>query len=132
MAQTPSKVETGQEDGRGERGTSLERQVRLGLTLRDFDLPPIGDGVVVGTRAPIGCHGLFESIDRMLPGQYELVAVSGNALVEGVILRRSRLKLIPRDRLAALFVGHAETMMTEASIVRVDVEAELRLRMDLE
>ncbi|MBN1605874.1 MAG: hypothetical protein JW940_04545 [Polyangiaceae bacterium] len=106
--------------------------VKLGLTMREFDLPPIGDGVLIGRRAAIGPRGLYEAIDRMLPGAYELVAVEGHAVVEAVIVRSAKLRIVQKKTLVDLFLRHAEALMTESTIIRVDLECEVTVRMELE
>ena len=108
------------------------RQVRLALRLREFDLPPIGDGVVIGKRAPIGPVGLFEAIDRMLPGAYELVPVEGHAIAEAVIIHKRRFRLVERERLASILCSHAEPLMTETMVVRVEVDSEVTVNLEIE
>ena len=43
--------------------------------MKEFDIPPIRDAVVLGRRASIGPKGLFESLDRMVPDAYELASL---------------------------------------------------------
>lgn len=101
------------------------------MSLREFELPPIGDGVLVGRRAAIGPRGLFEAIDRMLPGQYQLVTVE-HPTTEAVIFRASKTKALPQEKLVALFLRQGETLMSETMILRVDVEFEVRLWLEVE
>lgn len=108
------------------------RQLRLALRMREFDLPPIRDGVVIARRAPIGPVALFDAVDRMLPGLYELVPVDGHALIEAVIVRKSRMQLVDRARLVEIFKRHAEPLMSDTSIVQVEVEGELSVRVELD
>lgn len=114
-----------------ESNADRRRQVRAALTLREFDLPPIGDGVLIGRRAAIGPRGLFEAIDRMLPGQYQLVSVE-HPTTEGVIFRTSKTKAVPQDKLVALFLRQGEALMSETTILRVDVDFEVRLWLEVE
>ena len=100
--------------------------------MREFDLPPIRDGVVVGRRAAIGPTALFDAVDRMLPGMFELVNVEGHSVIEAVIIRKDRLRMVDRQRLVDIFKQHAESLMTDTSIVQVEVDGELSVRLDLE
>jgi hypothetical protein len=113
-------------------GASSSRHVRLSLTLREFALPPVRDGVVIGKRAAIGPRGLFEALDRMLPGIYELVSVTGHEVVEAVIVRKSRFRLVERERLVRLCLRHAEPLMDDSTVMEVVVEGEILIRVEHE
>ncbi len=106
------------------------RKVQLSLRLRDFELPPIRDAVVIGRRAPIGPHGLFESLDRMVPDGYELIPVDGNPLVEAAIVRKGCFNLLDRDRLLALLIQNAEPLMRDSSIIQVELNGEVALQVE--
>jgi hypothetical protein len=110
---------------------SRHKQVQLTLTIREFDLPPIGDGVLIGRRAAIGPRGLFEAIDRMLPGLYELVFVE-HPIVEAVIVSLRKTRVVPRDRLIALLLRQGEHLVSESTILRIDVDFEVRVQLEVE
>lgn len=108
------------------------RKLRLTLKMCEFSLPPIRDGAVIGRRAAIGPRALFDAVDRMLPGMYELIVVDDHAVIEAIIVRKDRVRLLDRARLLDVFIRHAESLMTDTSIVQVEVDGELSVRMDLE
>ena len=108
------------------------RRVRLDLTMREFDLPPIRDGLVIGRRAPIGPHGLFEALDRMLPDTFELVPVDQHPQVEAVIIRRTRFQFLDRSKLVSLFVRHAEALMHESTVIEVELTGEVSVTLEME
>jgi hypothetical protein len=108
------------------------RQVRLSLTLREFDIPPIRDGLVLGRRAAIGPRAMFEALDRMLPDVFELIPVADHPKVEAVIVRKARFRLLERERLADLFVRHADALMHETTLVEVELAGEVSVRVELE
>lgn len=113
-------------------GSTRGRLVKLGITMREFDLPPIGDGVLIGRRAAIGPRGLFEAIDRMLPGLYQLLPVEGHPVVEAVIVRSAKLRIVEQGTLVELFLRQAEALMTEGTIIRVDVDCEVAVQVEIE
>lgn len=108
------------------------RQVRLALTMREFDLPPIRDALVIGRRAPIGPRGMFEALDRMLPDTFELVSVEEHPKIEAVIIRKTRFRFLERGKLVALFVHHAEALMHESTLIEVELNGEVSVRVELE
>lgn len=129
MNQDPCQFDetTALAEGRDASGT---RQVKLTLRLRDFDLPPIRDAVVIGRRAPIGPHGLFESLDRMVPDGYELIPVDGHPVVEAAIIRKRCFRLLDRERLLALLIRNAEPLMHESAIIQIELDGEVSVQVE--
>jgi len=109
-----------------------KRQVRLSIRMKEFDLPPVRDVVVVGRRAAIGPKGLFESLDRMVPDAYVLVPVTGHDIVEAVILRKRCLAIVDKDRLIKLLLQHTACLMHDSSIIQVELDSEVIVRMEFE
>lgn len=108
-----------------------DRQVRLTLGFRQFDLPPVGDGLLVGRRASIGPKALFESMERLLPGLYQLVPVEHD-VIEAVIVLRSRLRMLGEDRLVPLLVDHGVPLMDASSCLQITVDGDVTVRVKVD
>ncbi len=107
------------------------RQVRLTLGFRHFNLPPVGDGLLVGRRASIGPKALYESMERLLPGLYELVPLE-HEMIEAVIVLRSRLRMLGTDRLIPLLVENAASLMDDTSCLQVTVDGDVTIQVKVE
>jgi hypothetical protein len=108
------------------------RQTRVSVKLREFDLPPVGDAVVIGKRAPIGPRALLESLERMLPGVYEMVPVEDHSVVEAVIINQRCTPMLERDRIVKLVLQNAAPLMHESSMLQVSLEAEVTIQVELD
>jgi hypothetical protein len=128
-SQHDTEIETEAPSRSSEKGN---RQVRLSIRMKEFDIPPIRDAVVIGRRASIGPHGLFESLDRMLPGAYELTAVKDHEIIEAVILRKRCLSILDPDRLIKLIIQHTASLMHDSSIIQVELDSEVIVHMEFE
>lgn len=107
-------------------------EVRVSLGYRPFQLPPVGDGLLVGKRASIGPTALFESMERLLPGMYELVAVEGHPVVEAAIVLTARFRMLGRDKLIALIVRHGENLMDATSCMQLTIDGEVMVSVAVE
>jgi len=125
LPSTPSVTYTGPSPS-----DTAEPQVRLSVRLREFDLPPVRDGVLVSRRAPIGPRALFEALDRMLPDTYELIPIQGHPTVEAAVVRKSRLRLVSRERLVNLLVRYSEALLNGPTIVQFEIDGEVSVQVD--
>ncbi|MCB9597103.1 MAG: hypothetical protein H6719_30545 [Sandaracinaceae bacterium] len=107
------------------------KQVRVMLGFRQFQLPPVGDGLLVGRRASIGPKALFESMERLLPGLYELVTIE-HPVVEAAIVLRSRTRMLGQERLVALLVENGAALMDETACLQVTVDGEVTVSLAVE
>ena len=128
-SETEAEVAT-ESSGRSSRKGN--RQVRLSIRMKEFDIPPIRDAVVLGRRASIGPKGLFESLDRMVPDAYELVPVRDHDVVEAVIVRKRCLGILDKDRIIKLILQHTASLMHDSSIIQVELDSEVIVQMEFE
>jgi hypothetical protein len=105
--------------------------IRFGLTYRQFRLPPVGDGLLIGRRASIGSTGMYEAMERMLPGMYELVPVD-SPTVEAIIILRSQFRLLGREQLVAMLLKHGESLMDPAGCLQVEVSGDVSVSLEVE
>lgn len=108
-----------------------KRSVRASLGFREFQLPPVGDGLLIGKRATIGPTALFEALERMLPGTYERIDVE-DGVVESVIVHKSRLRIMGRDKLVELAVSHGSDLMDETTCLHLSLDAEVTFDVEVQ
>lgn len=103
-------------------GTSRTLKARV----REFVIPPIQDGLVVGREAAIGSAALCRAIRLLVTSPFELVEVEddviGHLLVRSAILRR-----VPRAALVGFAVRKVKPLMGAEEILHLQIDAELSL-----
>ena len=97
------------------------RTITLHATFTQFSLPPVRDALIVGKRAPIGPKALFRSLEVLMKGQFELIPVE-HPTIEAVIVRKSDLRKLPRDKFIPMLLEEAGAIMDETDCLRVEVE----------
>jgi hypothetical protein len=106
------------------------RSVSLVARFASFDLPPVRDAVLLGKKAPIGPQAFHEALEHMLPGIYELVPVEHN-IVEAILVRRDRLKLVSLVELLPVLLSQAEALMDETGCVHATLDVEVQVTVEL-
>jgi len=109
-----------------EKRISTARTVTLHATFSHFALPPVRDALIVGRKAAIGPHALHESLEVLMPEQFELIHVD-HPTIEAVLVRRSDLRKFPKEKFVPLLLEMAEGIMDETDCLRVDISVEVSM-----
>lgn len=101
------------------------RTAELHIKLRRFHLPPVASALVIGRRAGIGPKAMAKALDEMAPEAFEFIEVE-HPVAEALLIRRSHLRTLSRERLTTLLLNHAEPIMDETDMIHVDLDVVLR------
>ncbi|WP_072916699.1 hypothetical protein [Desulforamulus aeronauticus] len=96
------------------------RKAELSIRLSEFELPPMRDVLLVGKKAPIGPEAVRRMVDALSPDQYEIVRIS-HPVFEAVVLKKSIMKLIPKEKLLPIILEEGERMATDNTLLKVQV-----------
>lgn len=107
------------------------RKADIQMRLTEFEMPPMQDVLIVGKMAPIGPEAARRMVDILSPDQYEIEKVE-HALIEAVVVRKSLLSMIRRDKLVALILEEAEKIANEKMIIKVQIQITLEVHKSVE
>lgn len=102
------------------------RKAEIHMRLTEFEMPPMQDVLIVGKKAPIGPEAARRMADILSPDQYEIVKVE-HALVEAVVIRKSLLSMIQREKLVALILEEGEKIANEKMIIKAQLQITLQV-----
>lgn len=100
------------------------KKAEINMRLSEFEMPPMQDVLIVGKMAPIGPEAARRMVDILSPEQYEIVKVEHN-YVEAVVLRRSLLNLIPKEKLISIIMEEGGKIANESMIIKAQVNITL-------
>lgn len=102
--------------------------VNIRVQLQEFKIPPIQDALVLGKEASIGCDAVRRSLNLLHVAPFEHIPLTGDmedAVVGDVLVRRSLLNKIPREKLLRLILERVKPFMGAEEILDLKIDAEI-------
>lgn len=96
------------------------RTAEINLKLSEFEFPPMQDVLLIGRRAPIGSESARKMSDALSPDQYEIISLE-HQFFEAVIIRKSLLTIIPREKLLQIVLEEGAKVSPENLVLKVHV-----------
>lgn len=97
------------------------RTAEVYIRMTEFEIPPMQDILLVGKRAPIGPEAAKRMVDALSPEQYEVVPVEEGPL-EAMVVRKSLLKLIPKEKLFPIILEEGLKIATENMVIKAQID----------
>ena len=107
------------------------KKAEINMRFSEFEMPPMQDVLVVGKRAPIGPEAARRMVDILSPDQYEIVKVE-HGFIEAVVIRRSLLNMLPKERIVSIFMEEGEKIANESMIIKAQVNITLNVRKSID
>jgi hypothetical protein len=111
-----------------EPGVSAEdgvaRTVRA--RLREFVIPLVQDGLVVGHDAAIGCEALRRAVQLLVAVPFEQIDLEDD-VIGAVLVRSAILRRIPKAALVSFLQRKVKPFMGSDEILHFSIETELAL-----
>lgn len=102
------------------------RQHSLKARVKEFAIPPIHDGLVLGKHSPIGCAAIRKAIDLLVDTPFEHIELD-DEVISDVLVRNKILRRIPQDKLVAFVLKRIKPLMGSDEILHLDLDAEITL-----
>lgn len=108
-------------------GDSSHEQATLSVRvrIREFNIPPITDALVLGKKAPIGSEAMIRALSLLHVAPFERIRVDEDEIIEDILVRRGVLNKIPHEKLQKLICTRVKPFMTPEEVINLDVVPEL-------
>lgn len=107
----------------------------LQARIKEFAIPPITDGLVIGREASIGTVALQKALNLLVPDHFEHVTIDdeivADMLIKSILLRRLT-KDRTKDRLIKFLMEQVKPFMSQKDIIHVQLDLEISLTGELE
>jgi hypothetical protein len=104
------------------RNHSLKHSLRV--VIKEFHMPPIRDGVILGRESPIGCQAFRRALELLVVTPFEHIELE-DEVVADILVRRAILRRLSRDYLTAFVLDRIKPLMGPEEILHLDLHAEL-------
>ena len=99
-------------------------QYFLKARVKEFGVPPIHDGLVLGRQSPIGCAAIRKSIELLGGDPFEHIEIDDDTISD-IIVRASVLRRAPRERFVSFVLERIKPLMSATEIIHLDVDVEV-------
>lgn len=91
--------------------------------IKDFEIPPVHGGWILGRRSAIGCVALRKALDLLSNAQFEHIEVDDD-IISDVLVRTRIMRRIARPKLADFILENIKPVMIPEGIVHLDLHVE--------
>ena len=104
----------------------VQAQHSLKVRVKEFGIPPIRDGLVLGRNSPIGCAAIRKAIDLLVTSPFEHIEIR-DEIVSDLLVRSTILRRIPQEKLVNFVLQRIKPLMGPEEILHLDLDAEVTL-----
>ncbi|QSQ08861.1 hypothetical protein H0A61_01206 [Koleobacter methoxysyntrophicus] len=112
-----------------ETSQSIEplRKADIAIKLSEFEIPPMQDIMLVGKKAPIGPEAVRQMVDAISPGQYEIIRLNDQEIFEAAVIKKSLLKLLPKEKLLSVVIEEGNRIASENMVVKAQINITIHI-----
>lgn len=103
----------------------------LQARIKEFAIPPITDGLVIGKEASIGTIALQKALNLLVPDHFEHVTID-DEIVADVLIKSILLRRLTKDRLIKFLMEQVKPFMSQKDILHIQLDLEISLTGELE
>ncbi len=103
----------------------------LHARIKEFAIPPITDGLVIGKEASIGTVALQKALNLLIPDHFEHVTIE-DEIIADVLIKSILLRRLTKERLVKFLIEQIKPFMSPQDIIHIQLDLEISLTGELE
>ena len=103
----------------------------LQARIKEFAIPPITDGLVIGRDASIGTVALQKALNLLIPDHFEHLIID-DEIIADVLIKSALLRRMTKDRLVKFIMEQIKPFMNAQDILQVQLDLEISLTGEVE
>ena len=105
------------------------RRYTIRASVREFVLPPINDGLVLGRDSPIGHMAIAKALNLLTHTPYEHVAIEDDVIGD-VLVRSAILRKLSDEQIRNFVLHEVKPLMGSEEILHLLLDIEVQLGQD--
>jgi hypothetical protein len=102
--------------------SQIEKLIRV--RVRALEIPPIKDGLVIGSDAAIGGEAMTRTLRLMTNEKFDRILIKDD-IVQELIVRSAVLRKVGHDRLVSFVLKRVKPVMAPTELLMLDIAVEL-------
>ncbi|MCH7987875.1 MAG: hypothetical protein IID46_01855 [Planctomycetes bacterium] len=94
------------------------------VRVREFAIPPVTDGLVLGKSSPIGATAMKKALALLQASAFDHIKIKDDVIGD-IFVRSNILKRISRKQISTLAIDRIKPIMNVNEIMHLSIDAEL-------
>jgi hypothetical protein len=98
--------------------------------IKEFSIPPITDGLVIGKDAAIGVSALKKALKLLIPEEFDHIEVTDD-MIGSILLKSSITRRISQERILPFILNQVKPFMVEDDIIHLQLDVEITITQEI-
>jgi hypothetical protein len=98
--------------------------------IKEFAIPPVRDGLVLGIQSPIGCVAMRRALELLIATPFEHIEMEDD-VIKDILVRQAILKRFPKDKLVDFVRRRVKPFMGADEILYLELNSEILIEDEL-
>ncbi|XSG85879.1 MAG: hypothetical protein ACPW60_03960 [Methylohalobius sp. ZOD2] len=103
---------------------NLRAKRQVHIKVREFQIPPVRHGVVLGRKASIGCYAIRKALHLLMATPFVHIELD-DEVISDIIVRQAVLRRFPRQELIVFVLEQVKPIMGEEEILHLEIDTEV-------
>lgn len=98
--------------------------------IKEFSIPPITDGLIIGKDAAIGVSALQKALRLLIPEEFDHIEIQ-DEIINSMLIRCSITRRLSQKRVVAFLLDQVKPLMVADEILHIQLDAEITITQEL-
>lgn len=98
--------------------------------IKEFTIPPITDGLIIGKDAAIGVSALQKALRLLIPEEFDHIEIQ-DGVINSMLIRSSITRRLSQKRVMAFLLDQVKPLMTSDEILHIQLDTEITITQEL-
>lgn len=105
-----------------------DTQISAGLAarVREYQIPPFRDALVLGRDASIGCQAMRRALVLLMKAPFAHIELN-DAIIADILIRENLLRRISQEQIIAFVLTHIKPMMGVDEVLQIEFDIEIKI-----
>ncbi|MDT3778841.1 hypothetical protein PJI16_14840 [Nitrospira sp. MA-1] len=109
---------------------SNEPKFLITAKIKEFSIPPITDGLIIGKDAAIGVSALQKALRLLIPEEFDHIEIQ-DEVINSMLIRSSITRRLTQKRVVTFLLDQVKPLMVADDILHIQLDTEITITQEL-
>ncbi|HNP59364.1 MAG TPA: hypothetical protein PKM72_00920 [Nitrospirales bacterium] len=109
---------------------SNEPKFLITAKIKEFSIPPITDGLIIGKDAAIGVSALQKALRLLIPEEFDHIEIQ-DEVIHSMLIRSSITRRLTQKRVVTFLLDQVKPLMVADDILHIQLDTEITITQEL-